>query len=153
MLLTYVINIKTSKQNVKRDSQMTRQADPKVKDNLHVRARSETERRIISDLKQLAIQDQVELADLIFEGIQYMFKAHHWPPGNPQLQLTVFQKENPSTTEPEKCKCGRPAIIHATDLRGITKIEHHFCQKCFSNIPSRYDPKIWKIITDNRKTI
>ncbi|MDR2203701.1 MAG: hypothetical protein LBE76_05330 [Nitrososphaerota archaeon] len=61
---------------------MTRQADPKVKDNIHVRARSETERRIIGELKQLALQDQVEIADLIFEGIDLMFKTHHWPPGN-----------------------------------------------------------------------
>ena len=129
---------------------VTRQADPGVKDNLHVRAKSESERRLIGELKQLARQDGVELSELVFEGILLMFKAHHWPPGNPQLQLSVFQQEKLSN--PEKCKCGRHAVVHATDLRGITKIEHYFCQNCFNNIPSRHDPKIWKITPDNKKT-
>lgn len=86
---------------------MTRQADPKVKGNFHIRARNESERKIIGDLKQLANQDGVEFTDLVIEGILYMFKAHNWSPGNPQLQLTMFQKEKPLLEN--ICACGQPA--------------------------------------------
>ena len=131
---------------------VTRQADPKATGYFSIKARNENEHQLIGDLKRLSRQDGIDLADLVFEGIQHLFKAHHWPPGNPQLQLSVFQQEKPLIKEPEKCKCGRQSVITATDLRGITKIEHHFCQNCFSNTPSRYDPKIWKITKDQRKT-
>jgi hypothetical protein len=126
---------------------VTRQADPKATGYFSVKARNETEHRLIGDLKRLARQDGLELADLVFEGIQHVFKAHRWPPGNPQTQLTTYQQ--PELIKVEKCKCGHTAVITATDLRGITQIERHFCQTCFSNVPSRYDSKIWKI-TNNK---
>jgi|GEM_PF-1468797 len=122
---------------------VTRQADPKSTGYFSVKARNEIEQQLIGDLKRLARQDGLELADLIFEGIQYMFKAHHWPPDNPQTQLTTYQQAELPIVE--KCKCGRTAIVHATDLRGITIKEHNFCQKCFSNVPGRYDSNLWKI--------
>jgi hypothetical protein len=129
---------------------VTRQADPKATGYFSIKARNETEHQLIGDLKRLSRQDDLDLADLVFEGLQYLFKAHHWPPGNPQQQLAAFQQEKLTATE--KCKCGHTAIITATDLRGITQIEHHFCQTCFSNTPGKYDPKIWKITKDPRKT-
>ena len=112
---------------------MTRQADPKVKDNIHVRARSETERRIIGELKQLANQDEVEIADLIFEGIAYMFKAHHWPPGNPQLQLTVFQNGKTHQNVKEGvCKCGQ---LHEVRYRSNTDGKfYNVCKQCFRKL-------------------
>jgi hypothetical protein len=128
---------------------VTRQADPKATGYFSIKARNETEHQLIGDLKHLARQDNLNLADLVFEGIQYLFKAHKWPPENPQQQLSAFQQETLTTTI-EKCKCGHPAIITATDLRGITQIERHFCQTCFNTVPSRYDSKIWKITTDKR---
>ncbi|MCL2359020.1 MAG: hypothetical protein LBH74_06225 [Nitrososphaerota archaeon] len=127
---------------------MTRQADPKVKDNLHIHARNEPERQIIGDLKQLANQDGVELTDLVFEAITLMFRTHHWPPGNPQTQLTPYQQ--PTHPIVEKCKCGRPAIIWTTHI--ISKKNYCFCQPCFNKVPLRYDPKLWKITLDHRKT-
>jgi hypothetical protein len=127
---------------------VTRQADPKATGYFSVKARNETEHQLIGDLKRLARQDDLDLADLVFEGLQYLFKAHKWPQGNPQLQLAAFQQEKLTTAE--KCKCGHTAVITATDLRGITQIERHFCQTCFSNVPSRYDSKIWKITIDRR---
>lgn len=130
---------------------MTRQADPKSTGYFSVKARNETEQQLIGDLKRLSRQDDIELADLVFEGIQYVFKAHRWPPGNPQLQLSVFQQEKLSTAETEKCKCGRPTIIWTTHL--ASKEEHKFCQTCFSNVPLRFDPKIWKITIDRRKQV
>jgi hypothetical protein len=127
---------------------VTRQADPKATGYFSIKARNETEHQLIGDLKRLARQDDLDLADLVFEGLQYLFKAHRWPPGNPQLQLPTFQQEKLPIAE--KCKCGHTAVITATDLRGITQIERHFCQTCFNNVPSRYDSKIWKITTDKR---
>jgi len=107
---------------------LTRQADPKVKGNLHIHARNETERQIIGDLKQLANQDNVELTDLVIEGILHMFKTHHWPPGNPQLQLTAFQKEKPA---PENvCTCGRPLEIFYHLWHNKTL--HKNCKNCFN---------------------
>ena len=129
---------------------MTRQADPKSTGYFSIKARNETEHQLIGDLKRLSRQDDIDLADLVFEGIQYMFKAHKWPPGNPQTQLSTYQQTELSIVE--KCKCGRIAVIHAIDLRGVTKIEHNFCQNCFSNVPLRHDPKIWKITTNKRKS-
>jgi hypothetical protein len=127
---------------------VTRQADPKATGYFSVKARNEAEHQLIGDLKRLARQDDLDLADLVFEGLQYLFKAHKWPPIKPQLQLAAFQQEKLTATE--KCRCGHIAVITATDLRGITQIERHFCQTCFSNVPSRYDSKIWKITTDRQ---
>ncbi len=84
---------------------MTRLPNPKSTDGFNIKARNEAERKIVADLKQLAIQDCVEISDLVFEGILLMFKAHHWPPGNPQLQLCGFLNggiEQPKVRE----KCG-----------------------------------------------
>jgi len=128
---------------------MTRQVDPNVRDNFHIRARTETERQIIGDLKQLAQQDEVELVDLVIEGIQYMFKAHNWPPENPQTQLSSHQQTNPY--QMEKCKCNRTAVIWITQV--ATKTKYCFCQTCFSKVPLRFDPKIWKITLDQRKPL
>ncbi|MDR0374008.1 MAG: hypothetical protein LBI79_10785 [Nitrososphaerota archaeon] len=128
---------------------MTRQADPKVKDNIHVRARSETERRIIGELKQLANQDEVEIADLIFEGIAYMFKVHHWPPGNPQLQLTMFQNgKQPSKTESTVCECGRPLEIMYRLWQD--KKVYRSCKQCFNKIHS-YKIEVWGPIQKKNK--
>jgi hypothetical protein len=142
------INKNVSKINKKKcvSNSMTRKIDVNAKGYFSIKARNESERKIIGDLKQLCLQDQVEISDLVFEGLILMFKDHNWPPGNPQLQLSVFQQ---NTLHPilEKCKCGRTSTIHTTDLRGIAKVERYFCKTCFRNVPGRYDPKLWKIHT------
>jgi hypothetical protein len=133
---------------------MTRQANPNVKDNIHVRARDESEEQKFSDLKKLAIQDEVELVELVLEGIDAVFKNHHWPPGNPQLPLSIFQTQltlqQQQQRQIENCKCGRPAVIYATDLQSVAKVEQRFCKSCFSQVPLRHDPKVWKITIDRR---
>ena len=128
---------------------MTRQVDPKVKDNIHVRARSETERRIISELKQLALQDQVELADLIFEGIDLMFKTHHWPPGNPQLQLTIFQNETPQVKSKYGiCNCGQiPEVRYRSNL---DRKNYNICKQCFKTLRSR-EIESWSDLPKEKK--
>jgi hypothetical protein len=93
---------------------MTRLPNPKSTGGFNIKARNEAERKIIADLKQLAIQDGVEISDLVFEGILFMFKAHHWPPGNPQLQLSGFLVgREVQSKRPEKCGfkgCGGHAV-------------------------------------------
>ena len=134
---------------------MTRQADPKSTGYFSVKARNDVEHQLIGDLKRLACQKRIELADLIFEGIQHTFKNHQWPPttqnSNSQQiqQLTLHQQTQPPQVV-ENCACGRIATIWVTCL--ITKKDHQFCQQCFSNVPMRFDPKTWKITNDQRKT-
>jgi hypothetical protein len=69
---------------------VTRKPNPKSKSGFSVKARDESEKQVISDLKQLAFQDDVEISDLVFEGLLAMFKVHHWPPGNPQLTMSNY---------------------------------------------------------------
>jgi len=126
---------------------LTRQADPRVKDNLHIRARSEAERQIIGDLKRLAVQDEIELADLIFEGITLMFQAHHFPPGNPQLQLTAFQKEQPKIDN-NLCACGRP--IEVTYGLWESKTPHKACKLCYNKLP-RHKIQYYRLKKDEHK--
>ena len=128
---------------------MTRQANPDIKDNLHVRAKNESERRLIGDLKQLARQDGVELSELVFEGILLMFEAHHWPPGNPQLQLTVFQKEQPPPINNNNlCTCGRP--IEVTYGLWENKTPCKSCKVCFNKIP-HHKISHYRLKKDERK--
>jgi hypothetical protein len=107
-----------------------------------VKARGESEKKSIGNLKQLAVQDGVNVADLIFEAIDLVFKVHHWPPGNPQLQLSNFQQGKLPTVE--NCKCGREVAVWTLNLQ--TKTEYKFCSKCFAKVPMRYDQKTWHII-------
>jgi hypothetical protein len=126
---------------------MTRQANPAVKNNLHVRAKNESERRLIGDLKQLARQDGVELSELVFEGLLLMFKAHHWPPGNPQLQLTIFQKGTPIINT-NICACGRP--IEVTYGFWTDTTSYKSCKCCFNKI-SQHKIQYYRLKKDEHK--
>jgi hypothetical protein len=137
---------------------MTRQADPKATGYFSVKARNETEHQLIGDLKRLACQNQIELTDLIFEGIQHIFKTRQWSPlpqsnssnNNQQTPPLPFSQQTEPSAIVEHCMCGRPAAVWATCI--VTKKEHQFCPQCFSNVPLRFDPKTWQITKDQRKT-
>lgn len=120
---------------------MTRRVDPKSVGGFAVKARGESEKKVIHDLKTLAFQDGVEISDLIFEGIEYMFKVHHWPPGNPQLTLETSLLPKQQLTP--HCKCGKVAVRHGVHV--ASGIERFFCAKCFSEVPGRYDVKVWQL--------
>ena len=86
---------------------MTRKPNVKSGDGFSVKARDEYEKKMIQDLKKLSVQDDVELSELIFEGIIAVFKAHHWPPGNPQRTLEDSLKPKVKGT----CQvCGLPTF-------------------------------------------
>jgi hypothetical protein len=114
---------------------VTRHADPKATGYFSIKARNETEHQLIGDLKRLSRQDDIELADLVFEGLQYLFKAHHWPPGNPQLQLAMFQNEQPpSKTESNLCECGQ--TLEMMYRLWQDKTLYKSCKRCFNTIHS-----------------
>lgn len=120
---------------------MTRQPEIKNKSNRLVYVPvDQSEVKLAMDAKALCIQDGITIRDLLSEALELVFKVHHWPPGNPQLQLASFQEK----IVVEKCKCGRPTNVWALHL--ASKEEHKFCSKCFSEIPMRYDSKVWHII-------
>jgi hypothetical protein len=124
-------------------SKTTRQPNPNSKNGFSVKARDESEKLYIHKLKKLAIQDGVEIADLVFEALDLVFKVHHFDTfPNPQLQLTPFQQGKLPTVD--KCKCGKEASVWALNLQ--TKVEHKFCVQCFGKVPMRYDAKTWHII-------
>jgi len=133
---------------------MTRQADPNVKGNIHVRARDESDEQKFSGLKTLARQDDIPLVALIIEGIDAVFKNHHYPPGNPQRQLTTFQTSLPHTGQKEVCSnCNQhSSVIWLTHLQLKPQKQASYCQTCFSKIPCRFDTKIYKITKDQRRS-
>jgi hypothetical protein len=125
-----------------RFSQLTRQADPNSKEGFSIKARGESEKLCIHKLKKLAVQDGIEIADLVFEALDLVFKVHHFDTlPNPQLQLTPFQQGKLVT---ENCKCGKEAAVWALNL--TSKTEFKFCKNCFGKVPMRYDQKTWHII-------
>lgn len=97
--------------------------------------------KISTDFKTLCLQDDKTQHDLLLEAFQLIFKVHHWPPGNPQLQLTPFSQ---GVLKVEKCICGKPVGVWL--LRLSDKAELKLCKKCFSELPCRYDAKLYHII-------
>ncbi len=122
---------------------MTKQADPNSKTGFNVKARDESEKLAIHKLKKLAVQDEVEISDLVFEALDLVFKVHHFDVApNPQLQMSPFLNGQLPTVE--KCKCGKPVAVWAFKLQD--RQEYKFCRECFSKVPLRYDEKVWRII-------
>jgi hypothetical protein len=98
--------------------------------------------KIIEDFKKLAAQDGIKLYDLYIEAFQLLFKAHHWPPGNPQLTLQSSLEKRVSLGKCTAKNCTFQAVIVGTNL--IAKKEHRFCKKHFAELPQRHDAKLWK---------
>ncbi|MCL2288747.1 MAG: hypothetical protein FWC33_06225 [Candidatus Bathyarchaeota archaeon] len=107
---------------------MPRTADPNCKDHLHVHARSPLEQQVIGELKQLALQDKIELTDLIFEGIQLIFQTRNWTP----KPLQTPTQKNILPTQDTLCNCGRP--IERLYRRWQDKQVYKCCKECFNKI-------------------
>ena len=70
---------------------MTRQPEIKNKTNrLVFIPLSKEDEKLACDFKTLCNQDGITIHDLLMEGIEQVFKIHHWPPGNPQLTLSNY---------------------------------------------------------------
>lgn len=119
---------------------MPRNSDPKANSTLSVKARGESEKKVIADLKKLANQDGIDVVDLFFESVDLLFKVHHWPPGNPQQQIIRFTQEK---IEPafKCCKCGRAASKSGYHIPSKKNLD--YCDSCFKEVPMRYDGKVW----------
>lgn len=95
------------------------------------------------DFKKLCNQDGLQVHDLMLEAIDLVFKAHHWPPGNPQLTLQNYQVQQQRSLG--KCSienCETNAFIVGFNLQ--TRKELRFCKKHFDALPLRFDVKLWK---------
>jgi hypothetical protein len=92
--------------------------------------------------KKLAVQDELTIYDLLNQAIDLVFKAHHVDyMGNNQLQLPNFQE---GTIQVElKCShCSNQAVKVGLNLKNNQ--ESCFCKHHFSELPLRYDPKVWR---------
>ena len=121
---------------------MPRQPDLKNKTNRLVYVPSDcSENKLAMDAKALCIQDGITIRDLLSEALTLVFKVHHWPPGNPQLTLQTSLELSEKVRV--RCKCGSLAVKHGVFISSGKEFD--FCVKCFSVLPQRHDPKVWKI--------
>jgi len=73
---------------------MTRQPNSKSKTfQIVVKARDENERVRIQGFKELCMRDGLVMNDVLMDKIGEVLKSHHWPPGNPQMQLLTAEKK------------------------------------------------------------
>ena len=125
---------------------MPRLPNPQNKDSISFKARSVFDQQKIFTFKKLAIQDGLELSDLFFEAVDLVLTKHHIENGgNPQLLLEKFSDGEPVAVS--KCKCGKTATAFGLNL--LSKKEFRFCSKCFSDVPQRHDPKVWRFNSDS----
>ena len=73
---------------------MTRQPNPKSKfSTIIVRANDECDKEIINYFKEVCARDGLEMRKEILNLIDFNWKQTHPPPGNPQLLLGKFTKQ------------------------------------------------------------
>jgi hypothetical protein len=119
---------------------MTRPPDLKNKLNRLVYIpKDHAENKLAMDVKALCIQDDITIRDFLTEAIELAFKAHHWPPGNPQLTLETSLLPKKQLTP--HCKCGKVAVRHGLHLS--SKRTYDFCERCFCGVVGRHDVKVW----------
>ena len=123
---------------------MVRQPDIKNKTNrLVFIPLSQDEKDLSTITKKLCIQDEITVHDFLLESIELNLRKHKIViGGNPNRQLLSFGGEADKKQVFAKCKCGKDSVHHGLHL--TSKREYDFCKKCFSNVPQRYDGKIWK---------
>ncbi|MGD0071364.1 MAG: hypothetical protein ABSB71_07810 [Candidatus Bathyarchaeia archaeon] len=99
---------------------------------------------IIRNLKKLAIQDDLEIGDLLREAIRLLFVQHHLDQGgNPQTTLVNYDQTK--LTSLGKCSinsCKLKAAVAGINL--LSKKEHRFCKKHYETLPQRHDSKVWQ---------
>ena len=121
---------------------MTRKPNPKSNEFLNMKARNESEKKLISDFKSLAVQDEKDQIDLFAEAVNLVFKAHNWPPGNPQLTLTNYHVKAEAKVLCGYVGCKREAAGEGTYLpskRVLPLCCFHFdvargCRKVWANL-------------------
>lgn len=89
------------------------------------------EELVVEDFKKLCIQDALTVHDLFLEAIKLAFKAHHWPPGNPQLTLQVFNEGFKAVPKKPKCtfiKCKNESVGSGVSRKGdvVSFCKFHF---------------------------
>jgi hypothetical protein len=123
-------------------SKKMRQADKTKGGYLNVKARTVEEEQKIKNIKILGVRDSVPYVDLVFEAIDMVLAKHRFfRGGNPQLELDSPLLPVPVLVSGPKCKCGEKAVKFGLHLP--SKKEFVFCQRCFSEVPVRYDVGVW----------
>lgn len=101
---------------------------------------SQDENELSAITKKLCIQDETTLHDFLLESLTLNLRKHNIViGGNPNRQLSSFDAEAKQVYP--KCKCGKASEKHGLHL--ASKREYDFCKKCFSEVPQRYDSKLW----------
>jgi len=123
---------------------MTRQANPKSKTaTIIVKANNEDEATRIRALKEICVRNNLEIRKVILAKIDRFLKEHHWPPGNSQTVLEVFDvKARVSTPICGIHGCSKPA----TDELFHELMKVYRCRKHkFSHLPWKtYGTKLIK---------
>lgn len=107
-----------------------------------LQAMSLDEKNKVTAFKKLCRQDGITEKDMMLEALGLLFVKHRLSVGgNPQTQVDspLFQGVVEAAV---KCKCGAAAAKHGLHLQ--SGVERDFCVKCFSEVPARYDVKVWR---------
>jgi len=122
---------------------MPRQPDIKNKTNrLVFIPLSKDDERISIEFKALCNQDGVTIHDLLMEGIEHIFKVHHWPPGNPQLTLTNYQvKPSKVLSKCEFSGCKGEAVASGVFLP--KNKEYRLCSRHL--VEAKNSRKVWEL--------
>jgi hypothetical protein len=123
---------------------MTRQPDINSQTKTLVfKAKTLEEEKVTDDVKKLAIQDGLQVHDLLLEAIGLVFKIHHWPPGNPQLTLPKFAEGKPVI---QLGKCGFANCSYkAVEAKAVylpNEKEYNLCEKHLKL--AKNDAKNWR---------
>lgn len=70
---------------------MPRKPDPETKDQqAYIRGKTEEEKKKIKAVKEICARNNLEVRDVLMAGINKFLRDHHWPPGNSQTLLSVY---------------------------------------------------------------
>jgi len=56
----------------------------------YIRGKNEEEKKKIKAVKEICARNNIEVRDVLMIGIDKFLRDHHWPPGNSQTVLPVF---------------------------------------------------------------
>ena len=96
---------------------MTKKSNPNApSSSLIYVAKTEADKTLVKNVKQLALQDNIDQRDLVAEGLKLMLRAHNFPPGNPQLPLSKFTEK----LEVDKKPVPKSHTLKVIDYEGMT---------------------------------
>jgi len=87
-----------------------RKADPEAKTSQLVLVGKPSEKEKIKAVREICYRNNLQIHDVLMEGVDAFLRKHHWPPGNSQTLLEVFDiKAMVSTPICGIYGCSKPA--------------------------------------------